>query len=99
LEKASKDVQGQDECLMQLFTEAGLVGGLPTATTGGEPPAAAAAESTATTLANAMLRKGILPRGEAPQVRTQITVYNGVMVMCCLLLRFPLLFRSLDVLM
>jgi hypothetical protein len=38
-----RDGQGQDQYLMRLFMTAGLVGGLPKATTGGQLPAAATA--------------------------------------------------------
>jgi hypothetical protein len=75
--KASKDEQGQYKYLMQLFMEAGLVGGLPTATTCAQPPAAVAAAagagSTAKALAKALLRKGALPVRDSPQVRRRET--------------------------
>jgi hypothetical protein len=83
LDNVWKDEQGQDQYLMQLFMEAGLVGGLPTATTGEQPPAAAApvgaqlpaaaasSGSTAKALAKAFLRKGRLPVRDLKQVRKQ----------------------------
>jgi hypothetical protein len=78
-DRISNDEQAQDQYLMQLFMKAGLVGGPPTAKTGRQPPAAAAgaaaaaaaAGSTAKAVAQAVLRKGRLPRLESPQVRKQ----------------------------
>jgi hypothetical protein len=70
-----KDEQGRDQYLMQLFTKAGLVGALPTATPYGQPPAAAAgaaaAGSTSKAVAKALLRRGGLSRQESSRVRKQ----------------------------
>jgi hypothetical protein len=69
--KVWTDEQGQDKYLMQLFIEAGLVNGLPTATARRQAPAAAAAAaagSTSNVSAGALSRIRRLPRRESPQV-------------------------------
>jgi hypothetical protein len=71
-DKVWRDKQGQDQYLMQLFMKAGLVGGRPTATTGGQPlaaAAAAAAGSTAKAAAGVKSRARRLPSRQSPQAR------------------------------